>query len=145
MKLLLLALVCINALNARCLLNTKAYHEGEAGARFVFFRESSVYAKRWALAYCLGYSSNENKMLKTDCGDIKEVGNPMHIDNMLEDNLGKEALQSISAFIDENDHWRMWNGRVNGCFHLIYYSKDFNEMLENTIKQHCERCKPNEP
>lgn len=95
-----------------------------------------MYYKRWALIYCLGYTSNEKITIPMPlCTKRKEAENPRHIDNMVKI-LGDEPLEEIKAYVDKEMIPFLMGGKVNGCFFEVYHTQRFQKTLEIIIEKY---------
>ncbi|RAX57195.1 hypothetical protein CCZ01_06945 [Helicobacter monodelphidis] len=121
-----------------CYDETKAYSESISFERYRFTKDPVKYYKRWALMYCLGYTSNERKMHHMPkCKERKEIENPSHIDNMVK-TCGIEPLEEIKTYLDKEYLPFDSLGKVNNCFYGVYENKEFQERLETIVSKHCK-------
>ena len=124
---------------------TKSRSTEQRKAEYGFKQNPVKYYKRWALAYCLGYVSNEDMIVKSGCvskGLPKEVKNLSHIDNMVKI-FGIEAIGELKAYMDKflYIHKIEQKGSVNACFDWIYDSKEYQNEIERIVKKYCKDCK----
>lgn len=127
--------LALSVVLANCFDETKAYAESRFQAEADFKKDPIMYYKRWALMYCLGYTSNENAtILMPRCAKRKEVERPNHINNMVKI-LGEEPLEEIKAYVDR-EMMPLIGGRVNGCFFEVYHTQRFQETLEKIVKKY---------
>ncbi|MDY5950392.1 MAG: hypothetical protein SPJ16_04270 [Helicobacter sp.] len=137
MKYIVICFLGISFGLAFCLDETKAYAGKQMSAENEFSKEPTAYYVRWALMYCLGYVSNENKMYQMPkCKARKETKNPHHIDNMVQ-LFGNQAFKEIKAYIDKNLEYETFDkGRVNTCFEKIYYNNEIQEKFKAIVEKH---------
>lgn len=114
---------------------TKPRSTQQRNAEYEFRQNPIKYYKRWSLAYCLGYMSNEDISVKSGCrskGLPEEISNFAHIDNMIKIFGNNEVSNELKAYLDEFFDIHKWEqkGRVNMCFDWIYESKEYQEKLE---------------
>lgn len=118
----------------------KAISTRQYSAISSFCKNPIKYYKRWAVAYCLGYSSDEAKIESNGCygKERKEIPYMWHIDNMVMLG-GDEPLDEIKNLIDKYDNYRS-SGAVNGCFDRFYDDIFFQEKLEEIVKKYHINC-----
>ena len=124
---------------------TKSRSTQQRNAEYEFKQNPVKYYKRWSLAYCLGYVSSEDMIVKSGCGSKglpKEIQNLSHIDNMVKI-FGNEAISELKAYLDEYlyIHKIKQKGSVNACFDWIYDSKEYQDEVERIVKKYCKDCK----
>lgn len=120
-----------------CYDETKAYSQSKSSARATFKRDPIKYYKRWALMYCVGYTSDERKMHQMpNCKERKETENPDHIDNMVK-TCGVEALEELKAYLDKRTTLDYY-GKVNACFYVVYESEEFQKKLKMVVEKYCK-------
>lgn len=128
---------------------TKSRSTQQRNAEYEFKQNPIKYYKRWSLAYCLGYTSKEDIVVKSGCtskGLPKEINNFAHIDNMVEF-FSNEAIGELKAYIDRyfdryfDIHKMEQKGSVNMCFDWIYDSKEYQDEVVRIVKKYCKHCK----
>ncbi|EPA5119820.1 hypothetical protein ACQ33R_002027, partial [Campylobacter coli] len=115
---------------------------GEQSVAQVRFAKNPIkYYKRWALAYCLGYSPDEETMIYSGCirsGKKVYIADLRHIDNMVRLG-GDEALKEIKDYLDtylyKSDFPRL-KGKVNQCFDEIYERQVLQKKLEEITEKY---------
>mgnify|MGYP003370467778 CR=1 FL=1 len=124
---------------------TKSRSTQQRNAEYEFKQNPIKYYKRRSLAYCLGYTSKEDIVVKSGCtskGLPKEIKNFAHIDNMVEF-FSNEAIGELKAYIDRyfDIHKMEQKGSVNMCFDWIYDSKEYQDEVVRIVKKYCKHCK----
>lgn len=119
----------------------KIFAEDQSIALGKFYENPIKYYKRWALAYCLGYSLDEEKMTNSGCISSKKslyISDIRHIDNMVRLG-GDEALNEIKVYLDNYLHklnMPILRGKVNQCFDEIYENQRLQEKLEEIVEKY---------
>ena len=124
---------------------TKPRSTQQGEAKYKFKQNPMKYYKRWSLAYCLGYVSNEDMIVKSGCtskGLPKEIKNLSHIDNMVRI-FGNEAIDELKAYMDRYLYYQKikQKGSVNMCFDWIYDSKEYQDEIDRIVKKYSEHYK----
>lgn len=124
---------------------TKSRSTQQRNAEYEFKQNPIKYYKRWSLAYCLGYVSSEDMIVKSGCGSKglpKEIQNLSHIDNMVKI-FGNEVINELKAYVDKflYIHKIEQKGSVNMCFDWIYDSKEYQDEVVRIVKKYCKHCK----
>ena len=121
---------------------TKSRSTQQRNGEYWFKQNPMKYYKRWSLAYCLGYVSNEDIIVGSGCtskGLPKEIKNLSHIDNMVRI-FGNEAIDELKAYMDRYlyNHKIEQKGSVNMCFDWVYDSEEYQDEIDRIVKKYSE-------